>query len=68
MLAEPTVFVVDDDGAMRDSLRWLLESVNFVQNRYHHYSRLKCDCRQSGGTPNSKLVPRGPIYATRRRN
>lgn len=25
--AEPTVFVVDDDQAVRDSLRWLLESV-----------------------------------------
>ncbi len=25
--AEPTVFVVDDDEAMRDSLRWLIESV-----------------------------------------
>jgi len=24
---EPTVFIVDDDAAMRDSLRWLLESV-----------------------------------------
>lgn len=25
--ATPTVFVVDDDGAVRDSLKWLLESV-----------------------------------------
>ena len=24
-----TVYVVDDDPAMRDSLRWLLESVDF---------------------------------------
>ncbi|MFP6664685.1 MAG: response regulator transcription factor [Deltaproteobacteria bacterium] len=30
MSVEPTVFVVDDDAAMRDSLRWLLESVDFV--------------------------------------
>lgn len=27
MPAEPTVFVVDDDQAVRDSLRWLVESV-----------------------------------------
>lgn len=27
MTAEPTVFVVDDDLAMRESLRWLIESV-----------------------------------------
>lgn len=27
MATEPTVFIVDDDAAMRDSLRWLLESV-----------------------------------------
>ncbi len=29
-LPEPTVFVVDDDPAMRDSLRWLLESVGLA--------------------------------------
>jgi two-component system, LuxR family, response regulator FixJ len=28
MSEEPTVFVVDDDKAMRKSLRWLIESVN----------------------------------------
>jgi FixJ family two-component response regulator len=28
MLPEATVFIVDDDVGMRDSLRWLLESVN----------------------------------------
>jgi two-component system response regulator FixJ len=28
MLPEATVFVVDDDAGMRDSLRWLLESVS----------------------------------------
>ena len=27
MQSEPTVFVVDDDPAMRQSLRWLLQSV-----------------------------------------
>ncbi len=27
MPAKPTVFVVDDDQAVRDSLRWLVESV-----------------------------------------
>lgn len=29
MSNEPKVYVVDDDPAMRDSLRWLLESVDF---------------------------------------
>lgn len=29
-LPEPTVFVVDDDPAMRDSLRWLFESVGLA--------------------------------------
>lgn len=28
MKNEPTIYVVDDDQAVRDSLRWLLESVN----------------------------------------
>lgn len=31
---EVTVFVVDDDAAMRDSLRWLLQSVNFPVETY----------------------------------
>src|SRR5215470_15871953 len=30
MASEPTVFVVDDDPAMRDSLRWLLQSVGLA--------------------------------------
>jgi two-component system response regulator FixJ len=30
MPTDPTVFVVDDDPAMRDSLRWLLESVGLA--------------------------------------
>jgi two-component system, LuxR family, response regulator FixJ len=29
-VAEPTVYVVDDDPAMRSSLRWLIESVGLV--------------------------------------
>ncbi len=28
MQDQPTVFVVDDDAAMRDSLRWLIESID----------------------------------------
>jgi FixJ family two-component response regulator len=28
MTQQPTIFVVDDDARVRDSLRWLLESVN----------------------------------------
>lgn len=31
---EPTVFVVDDDAAMRDSLRWLVESVRLRVETY----------------------------------
>ncbi len=31
---EPTVFVVDDDPAMRQSLRWLIESVNLSVETY----------------------------------
>ncbi|MGF1546027.1 MAG: response regulator transcription factor [Thiotrichales bacterium] len=31
---EPTVFLVDDDAAIRDSLRWLLESVNLRVETY----------------------------------
>lgn len=34
MPLEPTVFVVDDDPAMRDSLRWLLESVGLSVRTY----------------------------------
>jgi two-component system, LuxR family, response regulator FixJ len=34
MPPEPTVFVVDDDRAMRDSLRWLLESVGLTVRTY----------------------------------
>jgi len=30
MPSEPTVFVVDDDPAVRDSLRWLLQSVDLA--------------------------------------
>jgi two-component system, LuxR family, response regulator FixJ len=31
---DPTVFVVDDDPAMRQSLRWLIESVNVAVETY----------------------------------
>lgn len=34
MQAKPTVFVVDDDAAIRDSLRWLIESVNLPVETY----------------------------------
>jgi two-component system response regulator FixJ len=34
MRSEPTVFVVDDDPAMRDSLRWLLQSVGLAVETY----------------------------------
>ncbi|MEO2168581.1 MAG: response regulator transcription factor [bacterium] len=51
MSAEPTVFVVDDDSAMRDSLRWLLESVDFAVLAFEsapdflkHYDRQRPSC------------------------
>lgn len=34
MLPESTVFVIDDDAAMRDSLRWLIESVKLPVKTY----------------------------------
>jgi two-component system response regulator FixJ len=34
MSSEPTVFVVDDDHAMRHSLRWLLQSVGLAVETY----------------------------------
>jgi FixJ family two-component response regulator len=33
-LTKPAVFVVDDDKAVRDSLRWLLESINHAVKTY----------------------------------
>lgn len=34
MVTEPTVFIVDDDAAVRDSLRWLVESVGLNVEPY----------------------------------
>src|ERR1051325_5197425 len=34
MSSEPTVFIVDDDPAMRESLRFLIESVNLTVETY----------------------------------
>ena len=34
MSSEPTVYVVDDDQSVRDSLRWLIESVNLKVEAY----------------------------------
>lgn len=34
MTAEPTVFVVDDDEAMRNSLQWLIESAGLAVKTY----------------------------------
>ena len=34
MTSDPTVFVVDDDPAMRQSLRWLLQSVGLAVETY----------------------------------
>jgi FixJ family two-component response regulator len=35
MRPDPTVFVVDDDPAVRDSLRWLIESVGLPVETFH---------------------------------
>ena len=34
MNSEPTVFVVDDDQAMRNSLKWLIESIGMKVRTY----------------------------------
>jgi two-component system, LuxR family, response regulator FixJ len=34
MIDEPTIFVVDDDQSVRDSLRWLLESIRYKVETY----------------------------------
>lgn len=33
-MSEPTVFIVDDDATIRDSLRWLLDSVELKSQSY----------------------------------
>jgi len=45
-----TVFVVDDDAAMRDSIGWLLESVNIRVRLFSSAEELlrACDYRQRG--------------------
>ena len=35
MRPDPTVFVVDDDPAVRDSLRWLIESIGLPVETFH---------------------------------
>ncbi len=50
MTAEPTVFVVDDDPAVRDSIRWLMESVGL---RVETFDRAQdfldaCDVERAG--------------------
>lgn len=48
---EPTVFVVDDDPAIRSSLQWLLDSVNIKNELFasaeaflNHYTRYMVGC------------------------
>lgn len=47
---DPTVFVVDDDPAMRSSLRWLLESEGLAVETYETAEDFldTCDPRRSG--------------------
>jgi two-component system, LuxR family, response regulator FixJ len=47
MPPEPTVFVVDDDRAMRDSLRWLLESVGLTVRTYPTAADFLCEYESS---------------------
>lgn len=41
---QPTVFVVDDDEAMRDSIHWLLESVNLGTRMFSCASDFVASC------------------------
>lgn len=47
---DPTVFVVDDDSAIRDSLRWLLESAGLQVETYSTGEEFlrSCDLARSG--------------------
>ncbi len=42
--SEPTVFVVDDDDAMRESLRWLISSVQLKVETYSSASEFLENC------------------------
>ena len=44
----PTVHVVDDDEAVRDSLRWLICSVNLEVKAYASAAEFLDDCRDGG--------------------
>jgi two-component system response regulator FixJ len=50
MPTEQTVFVVDDDAGMRDSLRWLLQSVDLAVETYGSAEEFlnACDASRSG--------------------
>lgn len=41
---QPTVFVVDDDEAMRDSIQWLLESMNLETRMFASASDFVASC------------------------
>ncbi len=41
---QPTIFVVDDDEAMRDSIHWLLESVNLETRMFAGASDFVASC------------------------
>jgi len=50
MSPEPTIFIVDDDEAVRDSLRWLMESVGLRAQTYSSAQAFleACHADQSG--------------------
>ncbi len=43
-MAEPTVYIVDDDKAVRDSLRWLIESTKLRVRTYDSAQAFLDDC------------------------
>lgn len=49
MSHEPTVFVVDDEAAMRDSLKWLIESVGLSVRIYPSPEEFLLDYRDQPG-------------------
>jgi len=49
MNREPIIFVVDDDAAMRDSLRWLIESVGLSVRNYASAEDFLLDYREQPG-------------------
>jgi CheY-like chemotaxis protein len=79
-ISEETVFVVDDDEAVRDSMRWLLEGngyrvVTFASAEAflemvepHAGGCLIADIRMPGMSGNAQTAPRTPASTRAKRN